>query len=84
MSDLAKCSQCGALAVWEYMPGDAVHEYCDQHVPRGCSCNRSYNPATDEWDGPEDRDEQGRLLPCCEYWFTPQGFETSSEPAGEV
>jgi hypothetical protein len=71
----AKCSVCGAKAVWEYMPADGIGEYCDQHVPRGCSCNRSFNPETDDWDGPEPRDESGRLQPCCEYWFTPEGFE---------
>lgn len=41
--------------------------YCDEHVPRGCSCN--IDPDTDI----EDVDEQGRLLPCCEYGYTPGG-----------
>lgn len=79
-AELAKCSVCGALAVWEYAPADGLGEYCDEHVPRGCSCNRSYNPESDDWDGPEDTDELGRLLPCCEYFWSPEGFEPT-DPA---
>jgi len=36
-----KCADCGKLATWMYMPGDSDEgtEYCDNCVPRGCSCN---------------------------------------------
>lgn len=50
--------------------GDAF--YCDDCVRRGCSCN------TDE-NGVEDRDEKGRLLPCCEYGFNENGYECLDE-----
>ncbi len=58
------CS-CGKPAVWLYMPATERKEvnYCDEHVPRGCSCN--IDPETSI----EDTDEQGRLLPCVEYDF---------------
>ena len=32
-----KCLNCGKVATWAYMPGTS--HYCDEHVPRGCSCN---------------------------------------------
>lgn len=38
------CSECGSLAYWMYMPGGSgsIEEdvYCDECVPRGCSCNQ--------------------------------------------
>ena len=35
-----RCSKCNRTAVWMYMPGRYGHYmYCDEHVPRGCSCN---------------------------------------------
>lgn len=42
--------------------------YCYDCVPRGCSCN--YDEATQK----EDTDEQGRLLPCCEFDYNEKGF----------
>lgn len=34
-----KCSKCNKLATWMYMPsGDGTRWYCDEHVPRGCTC----------------------------------------------
>lgn len=82
MSDLAKCQVCGAQAVWELAPADSFGEFCDEHVPRGCSCNVIYRgpdeePRYDEQGLPiqeQERDERGRLLPCCEYDFYPEGF----------
>jgi hypothetical protein len=75
---LAKCQKCGKLAVWEYAPSDGVGSYCDECVPRGCSCNvidhRDESP-----DAEQDRDELGRLMPCVEYWFWPDGFEILDE-----
>lgn len=73
----AKCMKCDALAVWELAPADSYGEYCDDCVPRGCSCNREFNPKTNHWDGPQRRDERGRLLPCCEYSWEPEGFTPS-------
>ena len=61
--NMTRCSKCPNTAVWWYMPSDRAREahYCDDCVPRGCSCNE--DPET----GIEYRDGQGRLLPCCEY-----------------
>lgn len=78
---LAVCRHegCEAVAVWEMAPCDSFGEWCDDHVPRGCSCN-----AIDLWDDlstEQERDEKGRLLPCCEYDFKPEGFEPG-DPEG--
>lgn len=59
MKNYIPCSICGKRADWSYMPGDK--DYCDKHVPRGCSCNINE-------DGIEDLDDKGRQLPCCEFW----------------
>jgi hypothetical protein len=56
-----KCNSCDNIATWMYMPGNENYCYCDNCVPRGCSCN--INPNTNE----EDTDEQERLYPCCEF-----------------
>lgn len=38
-NELEICS-CGKNATWLYMPSsDNYPYYCDEHVPRGCSCN---------------------------------------------
>ena len=58
-----KC-KCGKLAVWYYMPNDNKWVACDDCVPRGCSCNYE-----------EDVDEQGRKLPCCEWWYNENRWE---------
>lgn len=63
---VATC-RCGAPAVWHYMPMTTRSDvdFCEEHVPRGCSCNINV-------DGVEDTDELGRLLPCVEYlWCGP-------------
>jgi len=76
-----KC-KCGKKALWLLMSGtqkmkDSV--YCDDCVPRGCSCNVEpidgdyENEADTNWK--EARDEKGRLLPCCEYWYYAEGVE---------
>jgi len=41
------------------MPGNK--NYCDNCVPRGCSCNEDEN-------GKEQLDSKGRKYPCCEYF----------------
>lgn len=81
ISVLAPCQKCGALAVWEMAPSDSFGEYCEGCVPRGCSCNQTFNDASGEWDGPERTEDDGRLLPCCEYWYWPDGFEPG-DPEG--
>jgi hypothetical protein len=58
MKNFIPCIICGKRATWSYMPGD--ENFCNNHVPRGCSCNRNE-------DGSEDLDELGRKQPCCEY-----------------
>lgn len=35
--DIDYCCKCGKVAQWCYMPGGEC--YCDDCVPRGCSCN---------------------------------------------
>ena len=71
------CEECGRMAEWVYMPGN--HGFCDIHVPRGCSCNQ--HPKDDNYENTdssnwiEDKDEEGRLLPCCEYWYKKTGWE---------
>jgi hypothetical protein len=62
------CNKCNAKAVWNYAPS-GFNYYCDNHVPRGCSCN------VDPDSNIEDTDEQGRLMPCCEYDYSATGFE---------
>lgn len=64
-----KC-KCGKLAVWDYAPSDAVAYYCEDCVPRGCSCN--YDDETDTME----TDDQGRELPCCEYFYNEKGHES--------
>lgn len=31
--------KCGKIATWIYMPSEYDGNYCDNCVPRGCSCN---------------------------------------------
>jgi hypothetical protein len=65
---------------WYYMPstGDNVdYFYCDDCVPRGCSCNQDLKEGIDyeseEAKKPENWidmvDDKGRKLPCCEYFW---------------
>lgn len=58
-----KCDKCRNIAVWFYMPSDGNYNYCDKHVPRGCSCVES------------ERDDKGREVPCCEYMYEERGME---------
>ena len=75
-----KC-ECGKIAVWIYMPSDSddYPYYCDDCVPRGCSCN--CYPKDDDYDNSdpdnwiEELDEKGRKQPCCEYEYFEEGFE---------
>ena len=59
---LPKCRTCGATANWFYT-GDLDKGYCEDCVPRECSC---------VWDEDLDdyaRDGLGRPLPCVDYIF---------------
>lgn len=73
-----KCYKCEAIATWLYVPCNEFGEndlndyWCDNCVSRGCSCN------TIDLSGEEPEeytDNQGRLLPCCEYWEDVDGWE---------
>lgn len=65
------CDLCLKPAVWFYIPGS--EQYCDDCVPRGCSCNEfpldgnPENTNPENWE--EEVDEKGRKLPCCEFLF---------------
>jgi hypothetical protein len=56
---------CGKKGTWLYMPsyeGPQRNDYyCDDCVPRGCSCNA-------EEDGIQPLDDLGREYPCCEFF----------------
>ena len=77
MNSKYKCN-CGKLAVWIYAPSDDVGQFCDDCVPRGCSCN-DY-PIDDDYENIDpnnwkpDIDEKGREYPCCEYWYDEKGW----------
>lgn len=49
---------------------DPERYHCDDCVPRGCSCNINHET------GIEDMDPEGRLLPCCEYDYSFDGYDT--------
>lgn len=67
------CNECLAKAVWVYAPSGDLY-FCDKHISRGCSCN------IDPDSNVEDTDEQGRLVPCCEYDYSAIGFEVPNCP----
>ena len=76
------CCRCSELAVWCYAPTTSRKDiyYCEEHVPRGCSCNSNLfdddapigHPDQDLRVSPVDN--EGRILPCVEYWFDEEGF----------
>lgn len=75
-----RCFKCPAMAVWYYAPTPTANDsyYCDACVHRGCSCNLI---AYGDEEGSSDeqfKDDQGRLLPCCEYDYDQNGFEDES------
>lgn len=78
----ARCQICSQLAVWEYGPSDGTGAYCDACIPRGCSCNIiDYGGKSRR----QHRDSRGRLLPCCEYDFRPDGLprrDSDGSPKG--
>jgi len=86
---------CNKKAVWWYMPGYSGKKeehpfYCDEHVPRGCSCNhwcvKERKPEKKDfpvkWFIRSDDnvywtsiDEKGREDPCCEYDHDNDGYD---------
>lgn len=76
-----KCFGCDAIAVWLYMPTESNTGFCDDCVPRGCSCNfvidDDCNPIIDDTTGDyvQCRDDLGRLIPCCEYDYFEDGID---------
>ena len=57
------CNKCSNKAIWFYMPSFDI-QYCDNCVPRDCSCNM-----IDEESDEQEVDELGRKYPCCEYIY---------------
>jgi hypothetical protein len=82
-----KCIICGKTPAkgWLYAPAtDGFDDfYCDNCVPRGCSCNEELNEGiafdSKEAEDPQNYhhklDERGRKYPCVEYWFVDNEFE---------
>lgn len=75
------CNKCNRIAVWHYAPSDGKGNYCDDCVPRGCSCNiiieqfeMSELPSPLNLESIEAIDKFGRLFPCCEYDYNVKGF----------
>jgi hypothetical protein len=85
-----RCNHCNNIATWIYMPSDGEGQCCDNCVPRGCSCNIIYSnklyedgfpkPLLDERGNPiQEKDEHGRLYPCCEWDYDPFGHDEFDE-----
>ena len=67
--------ECGKLAKWVYAPAnDWKHHpyFCDDCVPRGCSCN-------DEYDDPEN----GMPLADTIKWFDEKGIKWKWKEEGK-
>ncbi len=77
---MRKCFKCNKHAVWCYMPSQQNDGdyYCDDCIPRGCSCN-IINSTVEKEIYEYYKDELGRDLPCCEYDFCDFGFEDENE-----
>jgi len=85
-----RCIDCGNTVKgkgWLYMPASSPdpvdYYYCDNCVPRGCSCNMELKEGID-YDSIEAEnfdnyfeplDEKGRKYPCCEYFLVDNEFE---------
>jgi len=59
-----KC-KCGKMATWYYMPGENNWACCDNCVPRGCTYCQIL----------QGLDEEGRQLPCIEWWYNEEGWD---------
>jgi hypothetical protein len=74
-----KC-KCEKIAQWFYLPSDSLDRaYCDECVPRGCSCNEY--PLDGNWENldpnnwTEELDKKGRKKPCCEFCYDKKGWD---------
>jgi hypothetical protein len=77
MIEIKKCLKCGKKAVWFYLPSDSV-QYCDDCVPRGCSCNDNEYEEDGEVVYIERKDDKGRLLPCCEFMYDENFYDNNA------
>lgn len=89
-----KC-KCGQTATWLYMPGSMPAPFfCDDCVPRGCSCNQYSVTEFDMPSGVENVDwkwidkdktlftyidKTGREWPCCEFEYEEDGWQKESK-----
>lgn len=78
MADKIRCCKCGKIAVWAYMPGDGDdHYYCDDCVPRGCSCNVDN---LDEFPyARREPDDNGNML-----WWSKETYEKHWKNEGDL
>lgn len=92
-----KC-KCGEVANWLLMSASENHNnpfYCEKCVPRGCSCNNSYNveDATEMLQTFKNNGEKykiengiviplnddGKEYPCCEFDYEKEGFDVDEK-----
>jgi len=82
-----KCIVCGKIPEkgWYYMPETQEKVdffYCDDCVPRGCSCNSELKDGIDYFSEEakdsknyyQKTDIDGREYPCCEYFWVDNDF----------
>lgn len=93
MFEKYKCYECDKLATWSYMPATenfTLEEtyLCDDHVPRGCTCNQTWEPIDgDKNNGDESNwkmvseilDKNGKKLPCCEWQYCEDGYFVNND-----
>ena len=92
-----KCIVCESVPEkgWYYMPevGDGIdYFYCDDCVPRGCSCGSELKEGIDidseEAKDPKNyfqlKDEKGREYPCCEYFWLDNKHEEEQRMSNET
>ena len=82
-----KCLKCGVVPKTGWWLASETsdkldHFYCDECVPRGCSCNQELKEGID-WESEEAKDpnnyfekldDKGRKWPCCEYFWSENEF----------
>ncbi len=75
---------CSKLAIWWQPTRDYYPYFCDDCVPRGCSCNFDLKEGKDpssenEGDYFEVLDESERKKPCIEYFYDIDGFNAQKD-----
>jgi len=77
MSKFYKCSHCKEKAVYWYAPATnkkCNRYYCEEHVPRGCTCNHryvkedAYTPSLNNPDYPTSEDIPFKWIKENEIW----------------